>query len=558
MTTRSRFRSFVTAGVAALVLLGATACAGGGVAGSGGGGSTLRVAAGALGPFTNQFNPFLQASLSASGYSTSAIYEPLMMPDYLTASAKPWLATGFTWAAEGKELTIDLRPGVKWSDGKPMTADDVAFTFELMKSQKALNFNGLPVASATVASTNQVKVTFTEPAYQTLWWLTMPVPKAQWSGVKDPVTYTNPKPVGTGPFKLKTFSAQVVTLEKNPSYWDAGKPGFNTVQYLAYDSDSSMVAAMQGGQVDWIVSSNTDPQLIAKGSPSTIGSLVTPFGVSIYLLPNAGTPPTNDPALRKAISQAVDRPALAKLAFGPGAQAIDSPTGLSDDRQADLIATQYKDLRNGGANPTEARSTLEAAGYHKGSDGYYTTPDGKSLTLSLTVPTTNPYGDWVRAGTLIADQLNAAGIKLTLKSASQQSWRSDVSMGKFQLALRAAGGAPSLFDNFDRLIAQNGKANGKDTKVNWERYTNPNAAALLNDLAATEVGTPEYRQALAGVQQLMVEDTPVIPLASPASAGVWRKDLFSGWPSDNDLYALPTANKPSVLQVLTAIKPTAK
>ncbi|HKU11230.1 MAG TPA: ABC transporter substrate-binding protein, partial [Sinomonas sp.] len=467
------------------LLLALSACSGG-ASGQGGGSHTLRMAAGATGPFTSQFNPFLQASASSSGYSSLVIYEPLMLVDYVKDTTKPWLAQKATWNKDGTQLTIDLRSGVKWSDGTPFTADDVAFTFDLMTKFKALNFNGLPIKSATAASPTQAVITFTDPAFQTLWYTTEPVQKKQWSAVADPVTYANPQPVGTGPFALKSFTPQVITLDKNPNYWDAGKPAVDSVQYLSYDSESSMVAAMQGGQVDWIVSSNTDPKQITQHSPSTLSSWASTFGVSIYLLPNASAAPTNDAAVRKAISQAVDRPNLAKLAFGPGAQPVQSPTGLDGAGATDLIADQYKNVTLGSGDASVAKQTLQGAGYRMGSDGYFVAPDGKQLALTLTVPTTNPYGDWVRAGTLMTESLKAAGIKLTLKPESQQSWRSDVALGNFQLSMRAAGGAGSLFDNLSRLVSQPVPEAGKQTVVNWERYSSPKAGELLDAMASSE------------------------------------------------------------------------
>ncbi|WP_415853737.1 ABC transporter substrate-binding protein [Sinomonas sp. G460-2] len=538
----------------AAFLLALTACTGG-ASTQGGGTHTLRMAAGATGPFTSQFNPFLQASASSSGYSSLVIYEPLMLVDYVKDTTKPWLAQKATWNKDGTQLTIDLRQGVKWSDGSAFTADDVAFTFELMTKFKALNFNGLPIKSATTASPTQAVVTFTEPAFQTLWYTTEPVQKKQWSTVSDPVTYANPQPVGTGPFTLKSFTPQVITLQKNPSYWDSGKPAVDSVQYLSYDSESSMVAAMQGGQVDWIVSSNTDPKQVTQHSPSTLASWASTFGVSIYLLPNATTAPTNDTAVRKAISQAIDRPNLAKLAFGPGAQPVQSPTGLDGAGASEMISDQFKALSLGGGDSSAAKQTLQAAGYTLGSDGYFVSPEGKQLALTLTVPTTNPYGDWVRAGTLMTESLKGAGIKLTLKPESQQSWRSDVALGNFQLSMRAAGGAGSLYDNLSRLVSQPVTAVGKQAVVNWERFASPTAGQLLTTMASSDSSTPAFKQALDGLQSVFVDDVPVIPLGNPSAAGVWRTDSFSGWPSDHDPYGLPTANKPSVVDILGRLTP---
>src|SRR5262245_32156697 len=134
--------------IACMLLLGAACSSGGGGLPSGPGG-VVRLAAIAAGPFTADFNPLLASSISTSGYADRAIYEPLLMDDVAHGVSRPWLVTSFSWADAGRSLVLNLRGDVRWSDGQPMTADDVAFTFRLFKPYPALNLYGLQVADAT-------------------------------------------------------------------------------------------------------------------------------------------------------------------------------------------------------------------------------------------------------------------------------------------------------------------------------------------------------------------------------------------------------------------------
>ena len=556
MTVKSRISRAAAGAVGVVLMLVLAACTGGSTKPANEvhqGPTTLRMAATATGPFTDQFNPFLQATQSASGYSLSTIYEPLMLVDYANSTTTPWLAKKNTWNSEGTELTIDLRPGVKWSDGTAFTAKDVAYTYGLMAKNKALNFYGLPLLSATAVDSTTVRVDFTQPAFQTLWFLATPVQQKQWSTVSDPVTFANTSPIGTGPFALKSFTPQAITLQKNSHYWQKGSPKIDTVQYLSYDSESSMDAAVEGKQVDWIATSNADPSRITSASPKTLGSYTVNLGVSISLFPNNATGPTADVAVRKAISQAVNRSAIATASFGPGATPTKNVTGL--DGSPNLIASKYKNRTFGKGTASAAMATLKHAGYKLGSDGYFVTPQGAPLAISLTVPANATYGDWTRTATLLGDQLKPAGIKIVTKTESVEAWRHDLASGNFQMTIRASGGTGSAYDALTSLVVQPSAPIGGSAIRNWERYSNPKAGTLLHAMAASPTGSATYTKSIDGIQDLLVNDVPVIPLGYAAVTGIWRTDAFSGWPSARDPYTLPVATKPNVVQILSETTP---
>jgi peptide/nickel transport system substrate-binding protein len=140
-------------------------CSGGGSSNSGGKASDRVVTAetGQAGQFVENFNPF---SPNAQRPTLGMIYEPLMYFNIAKAGTPaPWLAQKFAWSDSGRTITFTMRPDAKWSDGQAVTGADVAYTFNLLKSNPALNQAGLPISSATSLSPDTAVVKFSQPSY---------------------------------------------------------------------------------------------------------------------------------------------------------------------------------------------------------------------------------------------------------------------------------------------------------------------------------------------------------------------------------------------------------
>src|SRR5579863_9369480 len=106
--------------------------------------------------FAQTFNPYVSTSLGVEDNMQTMTYEPLLEFNIMqpTAAPIPWLATKYAWSNGGKTLTFTIRKGVKFSDGKPMTAADVAFSFNLLKNNPSLTLNAPPPVPVSATAPN--------------------------------------------------------------------------------------------------------------------------------------------------------------------------------------------------------------------------------------------------------------------------------------------------------------------------------------------------------------------------------------------------------------------
>ena len=159
----------------------------------------------------------------------SMTYEPLLEFNIMqpTQAPIPWLATGYAWSDGGKTLTFTIRQGVKFSDGTPLTASDVAFTFNLLMKNTTLASQApgptpLPV-SATAPNATTAVLTFNQAEYANLFLIgsTYVLPEHTWQSQANPATYGDANPVGTGPYLLHRYTrSSKIVLQANPGFRD--------------------------------------------------------------------------------------------------------------------------------------------------------------------------------------------------------------------------------------------------------------------------------------------------------------------------------------------------
>src|ERR1700729_3786263 len=204
--------------LAAIAAVGVAACGNSGSSSTSSGakttGKTLVIEGTPQSPMTDDFNPYDQAGTGYVIQSIGLVNESLYIYNNMrpTQAPIPMLASGTpTWSSDGKSVTIPVRAGVKWNDGKAFTASDVAFTFNMLAKNASLYTAGAPaVTSATATSATSVTLNFAQPEIANQFAIAQVyiVPAHIWSKVSNPSTFSDATPVGTGPYKLDHFSPQ--------------------------------------------------------------------------------------------------------------------------------------------------------------------------------------------------------------------------------------------------------------------------------------------------------------------------------------------------------------
>jgi peptide/nickel transport system substrate-binding protein len=482
---------------------------------------------------TQDFNPFDTTAAAWGMGATGLIYEPLIQFD-LAAPPKyyPWLATSYAWSNGGKTLAFTIRQGVKWNDGTAFTPADVAYTFNLVKSNAAVNIDGLKISSVSTSG-NTVTLTFPTAQYTNLEEIagTAIVPQAIWSKAGNPLTFADANPVGTGPYKLGSFTPQGFTLTKNPDYWQAASVKVPKVFFPVYTSNTGALSALFSGQIDW--TGNFIPGLqksFVDTSPTTHHYWEAPGGTN-SLMPNLNKWPTNQLAVRQAISLAINRSVIAAEGEAGLEDPVLNATGLTLPTFSAWSAPVASMTVSATADPAAAKQVLEKAGYTLGSNGFFS-KGGKSVTIAITDP--SAYTDYAQDDALVAQELRAAGIDATFVGQSTDAWNSDVADGNFQLTSHWSNGGLTPYNMYDGWL-DSSLATGNAATGDYERLNDPTINAELATLAGAPT-TAAQATALAPIAEYVAANLPIIPTTTASEWFEYNSQNYSGWPTQQNPY----------------------
>jgi peptide/nickel transport system substrate-binding protein len=526
------------------------------LAACGGGGSTttpahhattLRVQFAPAQPNPDLFNPFFNNNQGGDWGAQGLLYEELYFTNLYTGQHTPWLAASESYSSDLTQLTFHLRPGVKWNDGQPLTSDDVVFTFNLMKAHPALDQNSVwatTIKSVAAPDSSTVVFTLQSADSTALFYLggIFIVPQHVWANISgDPAKFANDsKPVGTGPYELTSFNSDVITYNANPNYWGT-KPQVKTVLAIATKDNTTTITNMIQGQYDWAGvgwSPDYDTQFKAKDSQHNQDFFAPSNTVMLYL--NLSKAPFNNLLVRKAINAAIDR---TQLPQGVALYAkVASPTGVMIPTFNNWIASQYQTPFESSAS--QAGSFLEQAGFRKGSDGFYRDASGK--VFSMAVDVVNGWSDWDQDVQFIVNDLNKAGIKATLNSESGFTpYYTAITTGSYDAAISWTDSGPTPYYPYRDMLnsANAGNPVAKKAAVGtnfegWAAATSNGLSAqtdqLLAQYKANPDGSPAQMQAIQGIEAIMVNQLPAIPLTVNVTWDEYSTKNWVGWPSTSN------------------------
>lgn len=464
------------------------------------------------------------ALLSATNTGSAISIGPKIVEGLLTYDLDfnplPQLATEWTVSDDGLNYTFKLREGVKWHDGKDFTADDAAFSILTAKEVHPRGRGTYAnVTAANVLGSHEFEIVLSKPApylLKALAALETPIlPKHLFEGTAVPENPVLNAPVGTGPFIFKEWvRGSHVLLERNPNYWDAGKPHLDQIVFRFISDPAAAVAALESGEV--LVSIGVVPLTDLarlKQDPRFVFETRGNGYINSILrgLFNLDRKELQDVRVRQAIAHVIDKQFLVDTVFQGYAKVLTGPVNPA-------VAEFYTaDVPTYALDEALANQLLDEAGYPRGADG---------TRFALFVDPMQAAGPHRQIAEYVAQQLSKIGIAPTIRTGDFGSFVKRVYTDReFDIAIEP------MSNLFDPTVGIQRLYWSKNFKVgvpfsNGANYVSAETDRLL-ETAAFELDPAKRVELFGDFQREVVKDLPALDLVAPDSFTIFDKRVVN-------------------------------
>ena len=315
----------------------------------------------------------------------------------------PWLAESWTQSEDGKTWTFKLRQGVKFHNGREMTAEDVKWSYERLIDPETGSGNAARVGppETMIEVIDDYTVAITHPDPFGIFPQSIGFDKSTGIMAKESLQDGQVQiPIGTGPFEITTVEGTTrLVLEKNEEYWQEGLPYLDSIEFVSIPDDTVRETALLGGEVDWILAISPQNFDLLNENPDVVVATAPQLSYD-YIGVNLTREPFDDVRVRQAIALALDRQQICEASYFGICDTLQGPVGTGSPWYFDY-GPYDRDLE-------KAKALLAEAGY----------PDGFELEL---LPTTQ-YGETVRAAQVLQQQLAEIGITATINAPEWSEW----------------------------------------------------------------------------------------------------------------------------------------
>ena len=517
-------------------------------------------------PNPNCFNPMgsnMTAFLAAGNVSTAReiIFETLYMYNQLDGKMYPLLADGdYTW--EGDTCTVKLNKDAHWNDGKPVTADDVVYTFELAKKYPQVNWSQFwqyldsvtAVDGATVAfkeKADRQNPLMVEEALESVYIM----PKHVWTEIESKdgndaakvCAETNSTPVASGPYKVQSSNDQKVVLVRDESYWGKAAsmwgalPAPKYVVHNIFKDNPAGDNAFKNGEVD--VSQQFTPNIQTMGSSIHTYLKESPYYVSgtiPWLVINVTKPGLDNKDVRKAIAMCINYDDIGSKAMSGYTPKMAASLMLPSDVEQSLIDTSaLSSLQwGGGGDADAANKLLDSIGAAKGSDGIRVL-NGTKLSFKVECPT--GWTDWNAALEIVAQSAKAIGIDVSTNFPQAGTWTNDSQTGNFDMLMFSYQGVgiSSPWQRAFQMMSSDGYVDiGSKANMNYGRYKNDEADSILAKIP-TDTGDA-LKEDWTELNKIYLTDVPAIGLMyRPVVFHTVNTSVWEGFPEEGDSTNIP-------------------
>ena len=490
--------------------------------------------------FVDNFNPY-----TTGGLYDGLMFEPLMMFNTMTSKVEYRLAKSAEYSKDLKTITVKLRDGLKWSDGQPLTAKDVAFSYTMTKTapafdQKAIWTTGiLKSVTATDAKTIVFKLNKADSTF--IWGLPNYhiLPEHIWGKVaaKDMATFKNPNPVGSGPLTdVKYLKPQQMQLCRNDNYYLPNQPHIDCMTFRSYNDNSQIQPALMKGEIDWGSNFIADVENTFVAADPENNHYWYPANDAIHLYVNTKEKPFDDIRVRKALSMALNRDEIVDIAAYGYPTANFNAGGIAELYGKFInkdISEKYKGITT--YNPEKAKQLLDAAGYKDtDGDGFREMADGKNIEFDIDV--VNGWTDWIQVVQMATEYYEEVGIKANVKTVDWAVYDKALKDGTYKMSINWSMVASNPIMAYQAYFttSQIGKSWHAGHGVH-----SPEIDALIDSFGLTN-DAKKQQVILDKLQEFTAKNLPFIPLFSNATWFQYSTAKFVGWPSKKNPYVQPS------------------
>jgi len=538
----------------------------------GGGGEALRTF-----PNPKSWNPYFLGHIAAHGAQLA--WEPLFFYSWMADEEIPWIGESYQYNSDFTEVTIKIRPGVKWSDGVSFTARDVAYTLNMLRDNApALRYSTdikKWVKEAQVVDDLTVRVILNHPNPRFVFnyltnhadigiWI---VPEHIWKD-KDVTTFTNYDPakgwpVVTAPYRLAAARPDQIIWDLRKDWW-AAETGFQPLPkveriiFLPAFDETKHAQMMINNEVD--VSLCLSPENIKKvlqqnPKVSTFSDRKPPYGYKDWWPTSLGLncmkPPFDDPEIRWAISYAINRDDVVKYALeGVGtATKVTFPEFPALIRYIDYIQDLLEKYNTNEFNLQKSAEIMRRKGYTKDKDGFWVGPDGKRLKIDIvSFPVLEKHCP------VVVENLRRAGFDASFSL--PPDFFSRMSLGTADAFI--FGHAASVRDPYMTLDLYHSRFAlpiGQST-FPFYRWVNPEYDKIIDKMATIAHNDPRMFPLFRQAMEIWLKELPDIPLCSFYHRNPINYTYWTGWPTEDNPYINDANWHKTLLLMLVRLQPT--
>lgn len=514
------------------------------------------------------FNWFTAGTKREHGAHQS-MWEPLFILNYSTGELEPWLATSIEPNADFSEWTLNIREGVEWSDGEAFDADDVVFTINMVLGNEELSAREAATIRSQVASVEKtgdlsVKLTLNaaNPRFPTenfgvrIFGSFLIMPEHVWSQAEDPATFAFYPPIGTGPYTYSSGATNRMIWDRNDDYWGV-KTGFQDLPapqrliWLETGGEESRAQLLATNQIDAAqnVSIGTFEAIQAQ-NPAVIGwhagyPYAWPDPCARQMEINTTVAPWDDPAMRRAVADIIDRNQIVNVAYEGttvASQTMFAQYGSMSPYIDAVVEAGYG--LSASADLDAAKAAIEGAGYVMGSDGIYEM-NGEDLSVNIHVNSAST--EYTRTIDVVVEQLNRAGI--AAKAVPVENgvfWGEVLPFGAFEMSYSwlSCGSVNEPWTSMTRytnasVVPVGERSPGFNNTSRWESDAAASYTAIVDQMAGMAGDDPALPGMVAEAYQHLDAEVPFIPLVQAAKLLPFNTTYWSGWPTAENDYNHP-------------------